>query len=75
MIRFLKITVKANPLPSLGIVWKKARFSFREALAAHGGLAAKFWWITAAIQVKSSTRGARRPDPHLINPMAQANVP
>ena len=46
--------VKAEPLPYPGILWIKARFSFRGPLATKGDLAAKFCWIMAAIQVESS---------------------
>jgi len=67
--------VKAEPLPSPGILWIKARFSFRGAcpkkprrakiLLDNGGNPGK-------IVIE---RGGRRPDPNLINPVAQAFQP
>jgi hypothetical protein len=67
--------VKAEPLPSPGILWIKARFSFRGGLppkAAAGKNLLDNVGNPGKIVIE---RGGRRPDPNLINPVAQAFQP
>ena len=67
--------VKAEPLPSLGILWIKARFSFGGACPQRprrGEIFLDNSGNPGKIVIK---RGGRRPDPNLINPVAQAFQP
>ena len=57
--------VKAEPLPSLGILWIKALFSFGGAWPK-GRRPAKYCWKIAAIQVKSFRQGC-------FTPLSKAN--